>query len=327
MMNYFVVVSLYLLLLFFFIIYISPNICLSPTAKIGANMKNKKNMKKTRRESSISSLPPELLEEILLEALAASPTPIKDIRYFRQTCKDFHATCSSKRVGKYMNVEDWIMYYLDKPGYIGFLQSCAKSENVNALFLLGLEKMFNLRRFDIGLHYLQLATSQGHILAKYIWGLYLFHDESTRLHAIDLLNEVSNNIHHCRKLASQIFRNMIWQKWPSSSFIRCEDLSCGTSALEGDNLWLHEELVKRRFCSDLCKWAHEYKMFVNIVGGRQRGRVYGLGSQGYAIEGCSSTSAFYDPTGVEETVSQRVAALTKEIEEMRKVQNEMQAEL
>ncbi|KAH0464411.1 hypothetical protein IEQ34_007197 [Dendrobium chrysotoxum] len=153
-------------------------------------MKNKKNMKKTRRESSISSLPPESLEEILLEALAASPTPIKDIRYFRKTCKDFHATCSSKRVGKYMNVEDWIMYWQDKQGYLGFLESCAESENVNALFLLGLEEMFNLRRFDIGLRHLQLAAGQGHNLSKYIRGLLLFHDESTRLHAIDLLNEI-----------------------------------------------------------------------------------------------------------------------------------------
>ncbi|PKU75121.1 hypothetical protein MA16_Dca021893 [Dendrobium catenatum] len=124
--------------------------------------------------------------------------------------------------------------------------------------------MFNLRRFDIGLHHLQLAASQGHILSKYIRGILLFHDESTRLHAIDLLNEVSNNIHQCRELASQNFRNMIWQKLPSLSFIRCEDLSCGTSALEEDNLWLHEVQVKRRFCSDLCKWAHEYKMFVSM---------------------------------------------------------------
>ncbi|KAL0921667.1 hypothetical protein M5K25_008764 [Dendrobium thyrsiflorum] len=233
---------------------------------IRANMKNKKIMKKTRRDpkSSISSLPPDLLEEILLEALAGSPTPIKDIRYFRQTCKDFHVACSSKRVGKYMNVEDWSMYWQDKQGYLGFLQSCAESENINALFLLGLEEMFNLRRFDDGMHHLQLAASQGHILSKYIRGLLLFHDESTRLHAIDLLNEISNNTHQCRKLASQIFWKMIWQKGPSLSFIRCEDLSCGTSILGGDNLWLHEIQVKRRFCSDLCKWAHEYKMFVSL---------------------------------------------------------------
>ncbi|PKU68282.1 hypothetical protein MA16_Dca008763 [Dendrobium catenatum] len=72
----------------------------------------------------------------------------------------------------------------------------------------------------------------------------------------------------------------------------------------------------------------EYHTWSDVVGGRQRGRIYGLGSQGYAYEGNSSTSAFYDlSTGVEETVSQRVAALTGEIEEIRRVQNEMQAEL
>ncbi|PKU59198.1 hypothetical protein MA16_Dca027305 [Dendrobium catenatum] len=39
----------------------------------------------------------------------------------------------------------------------------------------------------------------------------------------------------------------------------------------------------------------------DIIGGRQRGRVYGLGSQGYAYEGSSPTSAFYDPSRAEET--------------------------
>ncbi|PKU73909.1 hypothetical protein MA16_Dca021221 [Dendrobium catenatum] len=63
-----------------------------------------------------------------------------------------------------------------------------------------------------------------------------------------------------------------------------------------------------------------------------------MGSQAYTIEGSSSTSAFHNPSGAEETVNERVAALTREIEEMRriqsreiekmrKVQNEMQAEL
>ncbi|KAH0464660.1 hypothetical protein IEQ34_007446 [Dendrobium chrysotoxum] len=216
----------------------------------GANMKSKKIMKKPRRESGISSLPPELLEGILLQALAASPTPIRDIRYFRQTCKNFHAICSSKRIGKCMNVEDWSMCWQDKQGYLGFLQSCAKSENVNALFLLGLEEMFNRRKYDVGLHHLRLASSQGHLLSKYLMGLWWVRDDSSRSHGIHLLKEVSGNIHQCRRQASQIFSKMIWQKWPSLSFIRCEDLSCGTSALQGDNLWLHEEHVKRRFCSD-----------------------------------------------------------------------------
>ncbi|KAI0494048.1 hypothetical protein KFK09_024179 [Dendrobium nobile] len=82
----------------------------------------------------------------------------------------------------------------------------------------------------------------------------------------------------------------------------------------------------------------EYQTWSEVVGGRQRGRVYGIGSQAFAIEGSSYTSAFHDPSGAEESVSERVAALTREIEEMkrvqareieemRKAQNEMQAEL
>ncbi|XP_028548797.1 uncharacterized protein LOC110106413 isoform X2 [Dendrobium catenatum] len=71
----------------------------------------------------------------------------------------------------------------------------------------------------------------------------------------------------------------------------------------------------------------EYQTWSEVVGGRQRGRVYGMGSQAFAIEGSSYTSAFHDPSGAEESVSERVAALTREIEEMKRAQNEMQAEL
>ncbi|KAL0907467.1 hypothetical protein M5K25_021881 [Dendrobium thyrsiflorum] len=59
----------------------------------------------------------------------------------------------------------------------------------------------------------------------------------------------------------------------------------------------------------------KYHTWLNIIGGRQRGK------------GNSSTSIFYDVSGAKETISQRVAALIKEIEEMRKIQNEMQVEL
>ncbi|XP_028549683.1 uncharacterized protein LOC114579398 [Dendrobium catenatum] len=82
----------------------------------------------------------------------------------------------------------------------------------------------------------------------------------------------------------------------------------------------------------------EYQTWSEVVGGRQRGRVYGMGSQTFAIEGSTYTSTFHDLSGAEESVSERVAALTREIEEMkrvqsreieemRKVQNEIQAEL
>ncbi|XP_020695613.1 uncharacterized protein LOC110109062 [Dendrobium catenatum] len=45
----------------------------------------------------------------------------------------------------------------------------------------------------------------------------------------------------------------------------------------------------------------EYHTWSDVVDGRQRGQIYGLGLQGYAYESSSSTSAFYDPSGAEET--------------------------
>ncbi|KAI0516386.1 hypothetical protein KFK09_009059 [Dendrobium nobile] len=154
-------------------------------------MMDKKMKIEDARESDISLLPPELLEEIIQRALSSSPTPIRDIRSLRRTCKKFHAICSSKRVGKYVSVEDWSMYWHNKEGYFGFVRFCAESENVNASFLLGLEEMVNLGRFDIALHHLQFAASQGHIVSKYFMGVFLLGDESSRSYAINLLNEKS----------------------------------------------------------------------------------------------------------------------------------------
>ncbi|KAH0449452.1 hypothetical protein IEQ34_020144 [Dendrobium chrysotoxum] len=96
---------------------------------------------------------------------------------------------------------------------------------------------------------------------------------------------------------------------PDSLLMSCRDLFTGEGSSSGSTQY------------------SEHHTWLDVVGGRQRGRVYGLGSQGYAYKKSSSTSAFYDASGAEEIVSQRVAALTREIEEMINVQNEMQAEL
>ncbi|KAI0510831.1 hypothetical protein KFK09_011440 [Dendrobium nobile] len=109
------------------------------------------------------------------------------------------------------------------------------------------------------------------------------------------------------------------------------ELHTRTHQHQADQKWVDEKAKKAHSTGEGSSSgsAHisEYHTWSEVVGGRQKGRVYGLGAQGYAIEGSSSTSAFHDVSGAEESVSERVAALTREIEEMRKVQNEMQAEL
>ncbi|XP_028552539.1 uncharacterized protein LOC110106035 [Dendrobium catenatum] len=229
-----------------------------------ADVADSSQIKKPRRESYIAFLPPELLERILLEALATSPTPIRDIRYFKKTCKNFHAICSSKRIGKYMNVEDWRMCWQDKQGYLRFLQTYAESENTNALFLLGLEEMFNRGNYDVGLHRLQLTSNQGNITAKYLLGLWWFHDDSSRSYGINLLNEISGNIRQYRKQASKIFSKMRFQKWPSLPFFLCNDWSCMSLTMIGDYPLRPEVQEEFSFCSDVCKWKNEYEMFISM---------------------------------------------------------------
>ncbi|XP_020574570.1 putative F-box protein At1g67623 [Phalaenopsis equestris] len=225
-------------------------------------MKNK-NFKKATSETPIYSLPPDLLEEILLKTISTSSSPIKDIRDFRKICKNFHVACSSKRVGKYMIVEDWKKSWQDKQGYLSFIRSCADCKNSDALFWLGLEELLIRERVDVGLHYLQIASSGGHVLSKYIAGLVLLREESTRWYGVYLLNEISNKIHQCREETSNIFMKMKWDKLSALSVNHCDNLSCGKRSLEGDNRWLSENHVKRIFCSDICEWVHEYNMFVN----------------------------------------------------------------
>ncbi|KAI0530949.1 hypothetical protein KFK09_000498 [Dendrobium nobile] len=109
------------------------------------------------------------------------------------------------------------------------------------------------------------------------------------------------------------------------------ELHTRTHQHQADHQWVDEKSKKAHSTgegsSSGSTYIFEYHTWSEVVGGRQRGRVYGMGSQAFAIEGSSSTSAFHDPSGAEESVSEMVAALTREIEEMRRVQNEMQAEL
>ncbi|KAI0496376.1 hypothetical protein KFK09_022692 [Dendrobium nobile] len=106
------------------------------------------------------------------------------------------------------------------------------------------------------------------------------------------------------------------------------ELHTRTHQHQADNQWVDEKSKK----------AHDD--FVRARESRQstsKGSSYGS-AHIFEYQICSYTSAFHDPSGTEESVSEKVAALTREIEEMRrvqsieieemrKVQNEMQAEL
>ncbi|PKU75127.1 hypothetical protein MA16_Dca021899 [Dendrobium catenatum] len=64
---------------------------------------------------------------------------------------------------------------------------------VSKLLVLLQEEMFNRGNYDVGLHRLQLTSNQGNITAKYLLGLWWFHDDSSRSYGINLLNEISGD--------------------------------------------------------------------------------------------------------------------------------------
>ncbi|KAH0458272.1 hypothetical protein IEQ34_013587 [Dendrobium chrysotoxum] len=64
----------------------------------------------------------------------------------------------------------------------------------------------------------------------------------------------------------------------------------------------------------------DYRTWSQAVGGMQHDRVYGLGSQAYAYEGQSSSGGSFSSSTQECLYTQQIAALTAELEQVRKAQ-------
>ncbi|KAL0904352.1 hypothetical protein M5K25_026445 [Dendrobium thyrsiflorum] len=64
----------------------------------------------------------------------------------------------------------------------------------------------------------------------------------------------------------------------------------------------------------------DYHTWSQAVGGVQHGRVYGLGSQAYTYEWQTSGSSSFSPSTQESLYTQQIAALTAELEQVRKSQ-------
>ncbi|KAH0467786.1 hypothetical protein IEQ34_002819 [Dendrobium chrysotoxum] len=71
----------------------------------------------------------------------------------------------------------------------------------------------------------------------------------------------------------------------------------------------------------------DYRTWSQAVGGIQHGRVYGLGSQAYAYEGQSSSGGSFSSSTQESLYTQQIAALTAELEQVRKAQANWQMQM
>ncbi|PKA58387.1 hypothetical protein AXF42_Ash013893 [Apostasia shenzhenica] len=170
-----------------------------------------------------------------------------------------------------MAVEDWTMLWEDKNAYVEFLRRCAAAENLDANFLIGLEEIYNQGRQETGFHHLQLASRGGHLLALYLIGYLLFLDGDSRCVIIDMLKGMSSReAKQCRWRVVEILSEMTWERgWLKRKINgdrQCEeDESCGEWNREESDQWLGEKGVERKFCSEGCRWRHEYLMFCSMI--------------------------------------------------------------
>ncbi|KAL0925378.1 hypothetical protein M5K25_003702 [Dendrobium thyrsiflorum] len=71
----------------------------------------------------------------------------------------------------------------------------------------------------------------------------------------------------------------------------------------------------------------DYRTWSQAVGGVQHGRIYGLGSQAYTYEWQTSGSSSFLPSTQESLYTQQIAALTAELEQVRKSQADWQMQM
>ncbi|KAG6517002.1 hypothetical protein ZIOFF_020379 [Zingiber officinale] len=228
---------------------------------------------------SVTSLPHDLTVELFVRVASTSSTPRRDLKRLRESCKDFHEASRAKKVGKFMHVRrelELCLNWFDRKEYLELLRGCARCDNLDACFILGLEEIFNSKEKTVGLSHLQKAKMGEHPVAAYVLGMLLFSEPETRPLAVRVLSELAaaektggaatslggcGLIRECRREAAATMRDMTWVR-PERVELVCPNRQCGRAFGTHDwDLWLHGE--NRSFCSNVCRWRHEANLFAN----------------------------------------------------------------
>ncbi|OAY80314.1 hypothetical protein ACMD2_09508 [Ananas comosus] len=211
-------------------------------------------LSKMPRNSIVAAFPRDLIEEVLARVASDSPTPLRDLTNLRRS-------------------------WWDREKFLDLIRSCAKSGNLEACFVLGLDEFYNKRRRAEGLRHLREAAAGGHRAAAYAAGMLLFRRPSTRRLGIEQLESVADvggaaAVGKWRREAASGVRAITWKRWRRRPLKRsseegpCADRRCGAAAAaaeKGGGEWWWREERERRFCSRECRWRHEYYKFIETI--------------------------------------------------------------
>lgn len=165
------------------------------------SMKRTRNRNRNKIETSIESLPHELLTEVLAQVASAS---LADLSNFKLSCRNFLQAANDDYVYQHASIEKFHIPWpvSNRAAYL-FLKRCKKSGNPEALFRLGMYEYFSLGSTVSGYQLLKTAAEKKHPEATYVFSVILLCSaggELMRRRGFELLSSLKGyGIRECRR--------------------------------------------------------------------------------------------------------------------------------
>ncbi|KAK9103170.1 hypothetical protein Sjap_020424 [Stephania japonica] len=220
-------------------------------------------------QCSLYTVSNDVITEILARVASSS---LPDLCSLRCANKLLHGLADDIYVFKHVSMErippiPWWPFSVDA---LSFLQRCLQSHNPEALYRLGMIEFFNKVQFKAGVALLERATSFSHDGATYVLGMILLcgEDEESRLHGIDVLDELEEALHRrsrcgykisdCRKKCQRILSSM----WVKCS-LRQQEHACENGCKRNSGRGWDADDCNGFNCKS-CKWDYELKLFRSL---------------------------------------------------------------
>ncbi|KMZ67518.1 hypothetical protein ZOSMA_265G00270 [Zostera marina] len=155
-----------------------------------------------------------------------------------------------------------------------FFDRCIDAENLNALFIKGLNECFNYRRFESGIHYFLKASEKGSRKSSYVLGMIYFSADFSRCDGIRLLRKITDGrkdgLMSIEKMNLKV-KFILKRIWINHklvvlrSYTKCKKSKCSQKTTTTDGWNLNNCVSKTNdFCSEFCMWNHCHKRLCEL---------------------------------------------------------------
>ncbi|KAL3497817.1 hypothetical protein ACH5RR_040549 [Cinchona calisaya] len=223
-------------------------------------MVNTENMRIT--SSSITSLPMELVTEVLARVAASSSI---DLFRAKQSCKMIFEASKDNYVYRRASLEEYpIVSWRENSGVSMFLNECRLNKNPEALYRKGVVDYFGGKDLELAFECLKEAAKSGHDEASYALGIiFLFNGGALKQKGITLLNSMKKSRIQKRRVKNyrENLRRILRMIWVKNALILNQRPKCCTMQHEKKKSgWPADEIDEddNNFCEG-CKCDEEIR--------------------------------------------------------------------